>query len=86
MGEKDPSCVVIDEVAGALIALGLAGPNRRLLSLILFRAFDIVKPGPINRVQRAEPAGWGIMADDLLAGAAAGISARLLWRRRRRAP
>src|SRR5689334_8839947 len=61
-----------------LTALGTwAGFGVRLLALGLFRVFDITKPGPIDSVQRLEPAGVGIMADDLLAGVAAGATAYL---------
>jgi phosphatidylglycerophosphatase A len=80
-GEKDPQRVVIDEVAGTLIAMGLVNGRSlavRLAALLLFRAFDVVKPGPIDSVQRLEPAGLGIMADDVLAGLAAGLMARWL--------
>src|SRR5690606_28970579 len=78
LGEKDPSSVVIDEVAGVLIALGLVhhGPLWLLgLACILFRVFDISKPGLIDRAQYWPPAGLGIMADDLIAGAVAGAVA-----------
>src|SRR5262245_12939519 len=47
-GDKDPSSVVIDEVAGTLIAMGLVQHRPlavRLAALVLFRAFDIAKPG-----------------------------------------
>ena len=80
-GEEDPQLVVIDEVAGALIAMGMVkkrGLGAELLALALFRAFDIIKPGPVKRAERMEPPGLGIMADDLLAGVLAGITARLL--------
>jgi phosphatidylglycerophosphatase A len=68
---KDPSVVVIDEVAGQMIAL-LSGsfwlPTWSVLSaFILFRAFDIWKPYPIRRLEGLE-SGLGIMADDVLAG------------------
>jgi phosphatidylglycerophosphatase A len=79
-GIEDPQKVVIDEVCGTLIAMGMvgsAGLGIRLLALGLFRLFDITKPGPIDSVQRLEPAGVGIMADDLLAGVAAGATAYL---------
>jgi phosphatidylglycerophosphatase A len=52
-----------------------AGLGVRLLALGLFRVLDITKPGPIDTVQRLSPPGVGIMADDLLAGAAAGAMA-----------
>jgi phosphatidylglycerophosphatase A len=85
LGEKDPPSAVIDEVAGTLIALGLVRRHGLLahgVALALFRALDIVKPGPIDTAQRAEPAGLGIMLDDLLAGLGAGIVTRWLWRGR----
>ena len=77
-GIEDPQKVVIDEVCGTLIAMGMVSKSSwgiRLLALALFRVFDITKPGPIDTVQRLEPPGVGIMADDLLAGVAAGAMA-----------
>jgi phosphatidylglycerophosphatase A len=68
-GREDPSQVVIDEVAGQLIAL-IAIPadwRHAALSLLLFRAFDILKPPPIRQLERL-PAGTGIMLDDVAAG------------------
>jgi phosphatidylglycerophosphatase A len=70
--KKDPSIVVIDEVAGQMIAL-LSGPFwlptwwSILTAFILFRVFDIWKPYPIRRLEGLE-SGLGIMADDVLAG------------------
>ncbi|NTW51953.1 MAG: phosphatidylglycerophosphatase A [Chlorobiaceae bacterium] len=66
---QDPSSVVIDEVAGQWIALAAlpARPMVVLSAFILFRLFDILKPGLVDRAQRL-PGGWGIMADDVLAG------------------
>jgi phosphatidylglycerophosphatase A len=70
--KKDPSVVVIDEVAGQMIAL-LSGPFwlhtwwSVISAFLLFRLFDIWKPYPIRRLERLE-AGLGIMADDVLAG------------------
>jgi phosphatidylglycerophosphatase A len=81
LGEKDPQSVVVDEVAGALIALGLAARGGLwpcLFSLVLFRVLDITKPGPIDKVQYLKPAGVGIMADDVLAGLVAGLVARFV--------
>jgi phosphatidylglycerophosphatase A len=68
-GREDPGHVVIDEVAGQLIAL-IAIPadwKHALLSLLLFRLFDIVKPPPVRQLERL-PAGTGIMLDDVGAG------------------
>jgi phosphatidylglycerophosphatase A len=80
--KKDPSIVVIDEVAGQMIAL-LSGPFwiqtwwSILSAFVLFRLFDIWKPYPIRRLESLE-SGLGIMADDLLAGAYALIVNSLL--------
>lgn len=77
-GIEDPQTVVIDEVCGTLIAMGMVSSGSigiRVLALALFRVFDIWKPGPIDSAQRLEPAGVGIMADDVLAGLAAGATA-----------
>lgn len=68
-GITDPSFVVIDEVAGQMIAL-IAAPVRwktLLAGFILFRAFDIVKPPPLRRLEKI-PQGAGIMLDDVGAG------------------
>jgi phosphatidylglycerophosphatase A len=68
-GREDPGHVVIDEAAGQLIAL-IAIPadwRHAALSLLLFRAFDILKPPPIRQLERL-PEGTGIMLDDVAAG------------------
>lgn len=81
LSDDDPQSVVIDEVAGVMIALGVvaAGPLWQLaLAWVLFRLLDIFKPGIIERVQFLSPKGLGIMADDLLAGMAAGALAYFL--------
>lgn len=72
-GRKDPHIVVIDEVAGQLIALlfipFFMWSDWRLIiaGFFLFRAFDIWKPYPIRRLETLE-SGLGVMADDVLAG------------------
>lgn len=85
-GTKDPPSVVIDEIAGQIIAL-LLTPQlddalRRglytqaavfsLLSFAAFRLFDILKPYPIRRLEQLR-SGLGIMADDVMAGLYAGV-------------
>jgi phosphatidylglycerophosphatase A len=68
-GVNDPQFVVIDEVAGQLIAL-IAAPlawKTFLAGFILFRAFDIVKPPPVRQLERL-PEGTGIVLDDVAAG------------------
>ena len=68
-GQKDPGFVVIDEVAGQMIALiGVPVVWKYLLAgFILFRGFDIIKPFPLRRLERL-PGGTGIMMDDVGAG------------------
>lgn len=80
LGVEDPQRVVIDEVAGTLIAMGAVedlGILAQIAALVLFRIFDITKIGPIGAAERLRPAGLGIMADDLVAGVAAAVVARL---------
>jgi phosphatidylglycerophosphatase A len=67
--KKDPQFVVIDEVAGQLIALVGAPLTWKtfLAGFILFRAFDIVKPPPVRQLEKL-PEGTGIVLDDVGAG------------------
>lgn len=82
--EGDPGWVVIDEIAGQLIALlGLSHPSGLglLSAFLLFRLLDILKPGPIGWADRQSGA-FGIMADDIIAGLiTAGVlfSIRAAW-------
>jgi phosphatidylglycerophosphatase A len=75
---KDPHWVVIDEVSGQLITYYLffwitpLNWKSWLLGFILFRLFDIWKPFPARQLERL-PGGWGIMADDWMAGIYAAI-------------
>ena len=68
--KKDPGMVVIDEVLGQWVTL-LGAPllswKALIAGFILFRAFDIWKPGPVRKLERL-PEGTGIVADDLAAG------------------
>jgi phosphatidylglycerophosphatase A len=78
-GRHDPGFVVIDEVAGQWIAL-LGSPfdwKHGLLALVLFRIFDITKPFPVRQLERL-PEGWGIVFDDVAAGAYAWVVGMLL--------
>jgi phosphatidylglycerophosphatase A len=86
LSAEDPGCVVIDEVAGQIIAcagvaLVPATDHGRILlawawpwlsAFVLFRLFDVWKPGPVHRLQDL-PGGWGVVADDVAAGILAGI-------------
>lgn len=66
----DPKQVVIDEVVGQGIPFLVISPSwpEILGAFLLFRFFDILKPWPINWVERRFPDRWGIMLDDVLAG------------------
>jgi phosphatidylglycerophosphatase A len=68
-GAKDPQFVVIDEVAGQLVALiGVPLAWKPFLAgFILFRVFDILKPPPVRQLE-ALPEGAGIVLDDVAAG------------------
>lgn len=82
-GIKDPGTCVIDELAGQWAACCFA-PRSVLayaLCFLLFRILDILKPWPISALE-ALPGGYGVMADDLLAGILAGVIVMLLftWR------
>ena len=78
-GVIDPGHVVIDEVAGQLIALILVPLRWQyiLASFILFRGFDILKPPPLRQLEKL-PEGSGIMLDDIGAGVYANIVVQVL--------
>jgi phosphatidylglycerophosphatase A len=91
-GRKDDNRIVIDEVAGQLLALApavlsvtvWARDDAFLPSLVtgfvLFRLFDIAKPGPVRWAERSFAGGLGVMADDVVAGLlAAAVLAAGLW-------
>ena len=79
-GIHDDSRIVIDEIAGMWLALCVTGPNTVAAALAFgfFRLYDIWKPSIIGRIDRDAPGGWGVMGDDIVAGAAAGLSAALV--------
>jgi phosphatidylglycerophosphatase A len=76
---KDPGKVVIDEVAGQLVALFLLPAEWKILlsSFLLFRLFDIIKPLGVKKLEDL-PWGWGIMADDLASGLAVNLLMHLV--------
>ena len=80
-GGIDPGPVVIDEVLGMLITLAFipVGWTAALAGFVLFRVFDVIKPYPANRLEKLH-GGFGIMADDAMAGIYANLSLRaLMW-------
>jgi phosphatidylglycerophosphatase A len=74
LGAHDPSSIVVDEVAGMLVAC-VGHPRTLAWALVLFflfRVFDVWKPLGIHALQ-ALPGGLGVVADDVLAGAYASL-------------
>ena len=70
----DARRIVIDEVAGQMLAVFMA-PHKMVafaLAFLFFRLFDIVKPPPARQWESLR-GGWGVMADDMAAGAYAAI-------------
>jgi phosphatidylglycerophosphatase A len=82
-GLHDDGRIVIDEVAGQIVALAplvLAGSLPRaawavlvVTGFVTFRVFDVWKPGPVAWAERSLPGGAGVVADDLLAGVLAAL-------------
>lgn len=77
----DAGPIVVDEAVGQSIALLLA-PHRPLVfvaAFFLFRVFDVWKPLGAHQAQ-ALPGGWGVVADDVIAGLTTlGVLQGLLW-------
>jgi phosphatidylglycerophosphatase A len=69
-GVDDDQRIVVDEVAGYLVTLLLVprGPVNLVLAVIVFRLFDIWKPGPVRLVDEKIHGGLGVMLDDIVAG------------------
>ena len=90
-GNNDPGQVVADEVAGqaitflAIPVMTVAGISTvqicaiAIAGFLLFRFFDILKPWPIHKLEKL-PSGWGILADDLLAGVYAAIALAICFK------
>jgi len=79
-GRADPAVVVLDEVVGQWI--GLAGASsldgrQVFAAFLLFRLLDITKPFPVGKLEGV-PGGWGVMLDDVMAGAYAALVMVLL--------
>ena len=81
-GVIDHPAIVIDEVVGLWLAVlipltlvpqAFADTWLLLAALLLFRLFDIAKPWPVSQLERSLPGGWGVVLDDLAAGAMAGL-------------
>jgi phosphatidylglycerophosphatase A len=81
LGIEDPGVVVVDEVVGmwvTLLFLPLT-PFTAVAGFFAFRVMDVVKPYPARQLEHLR-GGWGIMADDLMAGVYANLLVRLALR------
>jgi phosphatidylglycerophosphatase A len=69
LGRTDPGVIVIDEVAGMMVAVLLVPrtPGVLLCAFLLFRLFDIWKPFPAREAEVLR-GGFGVVVDDLIAG------------------
>jgi phosphatidylglycerophosphatase A len=79
LGDKDPGCIVIDEIAGMAVTffavefswtVGIAG-------FVLFRFFDILKPFPIRYLEKRYSGGFGVVIDDVAAGIMSNLVLRI---------
>jgi phosphatidylglycerophosphatase A len=80
LGEHDSGRIVIDEIAGMLVALaGLPRQARAVgLAFVLFRILDVVKPWPAGWIDRRLPGGAGVVLDDIVSGVYANLAARIV--------
>ena len=78
--QKDPGCIVIDEIAGMVATLiGLPfNLNTVIIGFIIFRILDILKPFPIRYLDKRIPGGLGVVADDVAAGILANLLLRII--------
>jgi phosphatidylglycerophosphatase A len=79
LGDKDPGCIVIDEIAGMAVtffaldfswAVAIAG-------FALFRFFDVLKPFPIRYLEKRYGGGFGVVIDDVAAGVISNLVLRV---------
>ena len=81
IGEKDPGCIVIDEIAGFVISFSLVpvGIYSLIAGFLLFRFFDIVKLAPVKYFERNFSGGAGVVLDDIMAGILSAAVLRILY-------
>lgn len=79
-GEKDPGEIIIDEFSGMLVSLYRIPPSMGYVvtGFLLFRFFDIVKPKPIQNLERLKGS-LGIMSDDLMAGVYTNMALQVIY-------
>ena len=82
MDRADDPSIVVDEMAGFLIAMAYVPLTAwsMLTGFVLFRALDIFKPPPVNTVEQKISGGLGIVGDDLVAGLMTNVVLQLIIR------
>ena len=80
-GPDDAPCIVLDEFLGMALALLLVPKVwwLYLIAFVIFRIFDIVKPWPISWIEKRIRGTYGVILDDVVAGAGALIITHLIW-------
>ena len=70
LGQEDPGVIVIDEVAGFVVAMAFLPAKLWVvvIAFAIFRLLDILKPPPIDWIERRFKGGIAIVADDVVAG------------------
>jgi phosphatidylglycerophosphatase A len=81
LDQKDPAKIVIDEIAGVMVAfIGLPFNLKTVIAgFIIFRVFDILKPFPIRTLESRVSGGSGVVLDDVVAGIYANLILRLAF-------
>lgn len=76
---EDSGKIVIDEVFGYMIAILFLPKtlSTAVIAFVFFRIFDIFKLEPVNKLQSL-PKGWGVIADDIMAGVYANICSQIV--------
>ena len=79
LGEEDPGCIVIDEIAGIILTLSGLPFNITSMTVgfLIFRVLDIWKPYPIRLLENKFSGGIGIVLDDVVAGILSNVILRV---------
>ena len=80
LNKNDPGSVVIDEIAGIMVALAGLPFNTMVVvtGFIIFRVLDFFKPFPVKQIEERFSGGTGIVMDDVMAGVMSNVILRIL--------
>ncbi len=81
VNQKDPGCIVIDEIAGYVVTMSVVPIqiNTLIAGFLLFRFFDIFKIGPVKYFEENFSGGAGVVLDDIMAGVFSAVVLKLLY-------